>query len=361
MAHSGQSPAPRKVTIADIARTAGISVTTVSHALSGKRPVSTAARERIDRAISDLGYRPSHRARALAMGRSQTVVLDVPIAIGLTHELPFGHLQMAIAASQALSERDYHLILVVSDQLDAARLTAMAGAHVADGFILPDVHLHDPRVEELQAAGRPFVTVGRILRHRSVSWVDSDDEGAGRAVALECFRLGRRRVLVLLRAGEQRRFGHAYWFLRGVRQAYRERRIDWSEAIVRYVQTDSVETGDLAASEGLAESRDVGAIVTGNDALAVGALRAVKALGMRVPEDVAVFGLGNSTLGRFSEPPISTLAYRYDDMGRIAVELLLEQIDHQDVAPKHVLLPFELVLRGSTEATRLPPAAGSHA
>lgn len=352
------SPA-RKVTIADIASAAGISTTTVSHALSGKRPVSAAARERIDRAIHDLGYRPSHRARALATGRSRSVVLDVPIAIGLTHELPYGHLQMAIGASQALSARDYHLILVVSDQLVATRLTGMAEAHVADGFLLPDVHLHDVRVEELRASGRPFVTIGRILQHDSVSWVDSDDEGAGRAVALHCFGLGRRRVLVLLRAGQPRRFGHAYWFLRGIRQAYRDHGVGWSEATVRYVQTDSVETGYVAATAALAESGDVTAVITGNDALAVGAMRAVRRLGRHVPEDVAVFGLGNSTLGRFSEPPLSSVAYRYGDMGRIAVELLLEQIDHGNVIPQHVLLPFELVLRGSSEPVpgrREPPA-----
>src|SRR5215467_6101196 len=179
---TGSKPA----TMAQIAERAGVALSTVSYVLSGKRSVSEKMRERVLAAVEELDYRPYRPARALASGTSHTIALFLPSP--QWQLLPVRQTFVA-GATQATSASDYALLLSTS-ATDPETIAQLLARGRADGVILMETLLDDPRVERLQAEGYPFVLIGRTRGMTGIGYVDLDFPEAVETSLAHLARLG---------------------------------------------------------------------------------------------------------------------------------------------------------------------------
>src|SRR4051794_16943021 len=157
--------------IGEIARRAGVSRSTVSYALSGKRPVAEATRRRIQDVIDELGYRPNAAARALKEGRTRTIGLVIPPA---SARLTRNQLDFVASVVEAASRADLDVLLSPSGgDHDRSFERLLSGGRV-DGVILMEIRLEDSRVDRLKQAGLPFVGIGHTAHAEAMRWVDVD-------------------------------------------------------------------------------------------------------------------------------------------------------------------------------------------
>jgi DNA-binding LacI/PurR family transcriptional regulator len=333
----------RRVGIREVASAAGVSVTTVSHALNGKGRLPEETRERVRRVAGELGYRPSRIARNLVGGRTGLLGLSVSQPGGLPFALSdfayFAHL-MAAATSEAMS-RGYALVLTPPDR----GLGASAGVAV-DGAIIVDPVAGDPAIEELRAAGTPLVTTGRLLgtSDGGAPWVDNDHVAGARTVLEHLARRGARRIVLMTSPTVMS-------YTLDVETAYRA----WcaergAEPLVVHAREDLTESaGYEVASALLAGPHPPDAIYASYDRLAFGTLLAAQARGVRVPDDLLiVMTATDSRAAQSARPSLTSLNLHPDEIGRQAAELLVDLVEGREPALPHRIVPTRIVARGST-------------
>ncbi|HEY0189018.1 MAG TPA: LacI family DNA-binding transcriptional regulator [Cellulomonas sp.] len=207
----------RKPTSVDVARAAGVSQSTVSYVLTGRRPISSATRRRVEDAIDRLGFVPNSGARALAGKRSQVIGLMVPFHAELDMSV---NMAFVGAIAEGARSRDHDVLLVTADEGPAA-LHRLRDTRLCDAIILMDVEREDPRVAAARDLGVPVVVIGLPRDHAGVTCVDLDFESAGRAAVRALVERGHREVGVISPASGPGRpdMSFADRFLAGARTA----------------------------------------------------------------------------------------------------------------------------------------------
>lgn len=327
------------VTIADVARSAGVSISTVSYVLSGKRTISQETKDRVERAVVELEYRPHASARSLASRSTNVIGLQAPLRSGVDV-----HVVMEIVAGIVREARSqqYDILLLTSD--DAEGLKRATGASMVDALLLMDVESDDPRIETLRSLGAPSVLVGLPLGAEGLTCVDFDFEAAGRLAAERLIALGHRRVALIGSPTEvlERHTSYAERLSRGFLAACTEHDVP---ATVHPCPTthESVEVVDGV----LAAHPDVtGVLIHNEGALAHVAARLAAVAGLDAialcPADIA--------------RTVPTLADSIDlpaeELGSAATKTLLALLSGER-APKVRLLPP--VLASEREAAAGPP------
>src|SRR3712207_6031174 len=188
-----------QVNIGEIARRAGVSRSTVSYVLSGKRPVSEATRRRIEAVIADVDYRPNAAARALAEGRTRTLGLVIPPA---RERLTDMQLSFVASVVEAAAPHDLDVLLSPSGADHDRSFERIVSGRRVDGVILMEIRLEDARVTRLQAAGLPLVTIGRIADPPGTSGVNVDYEALARRCVQHLADLGHRHLVLINRSAE---------------------------------------------------------------------------------------------------------------------------------------------------------------
>lgn len=245
------------VTIADVARSAGVSISTVSYVISGKRTISQETKDRVEKAIDDLEYRPHASARSLASRSTSVIGLQAPLRSGVDV-----HVIMEIVAGivRAAREHQYDILLLTSD--DAEGLKRATGASMVDGLLLMDVESHDPRIATLRQMTTPSVLIGLPEGADELTCVDFDFEAAGRLAAERLIALGHRRLALIGSPREvlERHTSYAERLSRGFLAACEER--DVSASVHPCPSThESVEVVDAL----LAEHPDVTGVLIHNE------------------------------------------------------------------------------------------------
>jgi DNA-binding LacI/PurR family transcriptional regulator len=345
---AGRGPGPRRPpTLEEVAELAGVSRATVSRVVNGSSRVSPEARAAVTSAIAELGYVPNRAARSLVTRRTDTLVLIVHERPDTVFADPF-FASILRGVNRALSPTDLQLVLLQAQgeaQRDRA-LRYVGNGHV-DGVLLISLHGDDIMPTAIAAAGVPLVMAGRLLTGRAVDYVDADNVGGARDAVNHLLSIGRRRLATVagpsdMSVGVDR--------LRGYTEAVRAAGDDASAG--RVVVADFTEAGGEAAAARL---------IAASDLMALGALRALRAAGRRVPEDVAVVGFDDAVLATYADPPLTTVRQQVEQMGQEMVRLLLARIAVPDGDPREIVLPTELVIRASaprgcaTTTTRRSP------
>lgn len=163
------------VTLAEVAQHAGVSASTVSYVLSGKRSISASTRERVEHSIQQLGYHPNAGARALASSRSNIIALMVPLRTDMYVPVM---MEIAIAVATSARTHGYDVLLLTGEEGPAA-VRRIAGSSLADAMILMDVELHDERLPLLRDSGRTAVLIGLPADTSGLTCVDLDFEATG--------------------------------------------------------------------------------------------------------------------------------------------------------------------------------------
>lgn len=189
----GRPGAGLMVKITDVARHAGVSPSTVSYALSGKRPISEETRRRVEEAARTLGYRPHAGARALASSRSNVLALVVPLRAGI--HVPVV-MQFAVSVVTAARQHDHDVLLLTQEEGEEG-LRRVADTALVDALILMDVQLHDPRLPLLRSLDRPSVMIGFPLEADGLTCIDLDFRAAGERCVEHLAQLGHRVVALV--------------------------------------------------------------------------------------------------------------------------------------------------------------------
>lgn len=344
----GRRARPRaSVTIRDVARAAEVSVSTVSHVLSGNRPTSRLARQRVQAAIEQLGYRPNEMARSLVLRRSFALGLVIPDISN-----PY-YPALALGAEHRMREEGYSLVLGNTEydhRREAAYLELLRTRHLGGLIYCPGGDL-SPIFADLRrvvADRLPLVLVHSPTP--GIPTVCADNQQGGRLAAEHLLRLGHTRLgivsgLPLDEALADREEGFT--------RALAERGLATDRSSVPVTYGDHQIGGGRAAMASLlsAEPR-VTAVFVLNDMMALGALEAARAVGRRAPGDLSIVGFDGIPFSELANPPLTTVAQPIRQLGERAAELLLSLARDRPAgevgdAPS-VVLPNRLVARGSS-------------
>ncbi|MFD9700350.1 LacI family DNA-binding transcriptional regulator [Lentzea sp. NPDC059081] len=327
------------VTIADVARHAGVAPSTVSYVLTGKRSISPQTRSRVRESIRLLGYHPHAGARALASNRANVVALVLPLRPGV--HLPV-LMRFVTAVVTTARRHDMDVLLVTADQ-GAEGLRRVAGSAQADGFLVMDVELDDDRVPLLRQMVQPSVLIGRPAAVKGLICVDLDFEAAGARCVDHLADLGHRHVGFLGAPSVvyQRNTGYAQRTMAGFGAAAMRRGIA-STALPAEDDYESV----LASLRAMLRAQPaMTALVVHNEAALGWVTTGLRALGRKVPGDVAVVAICPDEYAE--QLQLTSVQLPAEELGRQAVELLVARLDGRQTPPLTLLAP-KLVGRVST-------------
>ncbi|MBE3012496.1 LacI family DNA-binding transcriptional regulator [Microbispora sp. NEAU-D428] len=331
----------RTVTIADVAKHAGVAVSTVSYVLSGKRAISATTRQRVLDSVRVLGYHPNAGARALASKRAKVIALVLPLRAGMN--LP---VLMQFATSVVTTARQYdHDVLLMTADEGADGLHRVAASALVDGLLLMDVEIHDPRVPLLRKLSEPSVLIGFPADPEGLTCVDLDFARAGALCADHLADLGHREIALLgaPRVVYERGTGFAERTMAGFVEAARRHGL---EADARPCE-ESFDEVHAAVKLLLDERPGLSGLVVHNEAAAGHVLGALRILGRRVPEDVSVVAICPDDIAERASPALTSVLIPAEDVGRQAVRLLMAKLEGQAV-PESTLLEPRLTIRESS-------------
>lgn len=322
------------VTIADVARHAGVSASTVSYVLSGKRAISAVTREKVLASVRVLGFHPHAGARALAGNRSNIIALALPLRAGMNVPVV---MRFAAAVVDAARSREYDVLLVTADE-GSAGLRRVAGSALVDGLVLMDVETDDERVPALRELSRPSVLIGLPADPAGLVCVDLDFTRAGELCVEHLAALGHRRVALL--GASQAVYDRGTGFARRTREGVRAAAVRCGvEAYA--VPLEPLFPAVMAALEGIG---DATALIVHNESAIDHVLTALRVRGKRVPGDVSVLAICPDDVALAATPHVSNVGVPAEALGRLAVERLLARHEGDDV-PAATLLPPILTIR----------------
>ena len=330
-------------TIYDVAQTAGVSISTVSHVLNGTRFVSDETRARVLQAVDRLSYRPSSLARALVRQETRTIALIVPDNVN-----PF-FAELARGIEDYGFQAGYNVILCNSDRSltkEQAYLDMLISKRV-DGLIYMTSDVHTEKLQPLLDHNVRTVAFDREYEGFDALLLDNFQGGYDATHYLA--ELGHRRVACIGGPDARTRSRDR---VHGYQQALLDAGLA-PDAALDVTGQWTYQSGREAASQLLQLSSPPTAIFACNDAMAIGVISFLHDRNLRVPEDVSVVGYDNITLTAFSSPPLTTMATPILETGQCICEMLLDRINGQlPPEPQRVTIRSELLIRGSTA----PPA-----
>ncbi len=333
-----------RVTIHDVARRAGVSNAAVSHAFNDPDRLRAATVDKILSVARDLGYAANPHARALHSRRAGVLGVLFPQPIASVFANPF-FASMLEGIGDVTDERGMGLLTV--SPVGSSLERALASAPV-DGFVILGLDERHAEVAPLRKRGVPFVIVDGDAE--SASSVNVDDEGGAFAAADFLLTRGHRDVLILTFHAPPKELDKSVGVrgrrLRGYRRAFAKHGLAIAEE--RVVPTlVTLDGGDEAFSAAWASGARPTAVLAVSDIMALGALRAARRLGIKVPEQLEVIGFDDIPLASASQPALSTVRQPIAEKGRIAARLLIRALDGG--GPREaIVLPTELRLREST-------------
>ncbi|MEV6791822.1 LacI family DNA-binding transcriptional regulator [Streptomyces sp. NPDC051320] len=329
------------VKINDVAQHAGVSPSTVSYALSGKRPISEDTRRRIEESIQILGYRPHAGARALAGNRSNVLALVVPLRSGI--HVPIV-MQFAVSVVTAAREYDNDVLLLTQEEgVDGIR--RVADTALVDALIVMDIQLHDERLPLLRTLQRPAVLVGYPADPQGLTCIDLDFQAAAESCVDHLAGLGHRTVALIGSPPEvyARETGFAHRVSEGFTAAADRHGLT---ATSHPCAPTPAAARDLAAAL-VHQHPAPTAVVIHNEPLIQPMIDAFQALGHRVPQDLSVIAICPSETAEQATIPVTSVTVPAEEVGTRAVQLLMRKLDGTPV-PSTTLLPPQLTVRAST-------------
>jgi DNA-binding LacI/PurR family transcriptional regulator len=329
------------VTISDVAQDAGVSPSTVSYALSGKRSISAETRRRIAQSVRKLGYHPNAGARALASNRTNVLALVVPLRIDLNVGVVMQFVGAAVTAARAY---DHDLLLLTKDE-GPDGLRRVAASSIADAIIVMDVETAEPRVPVLQSLRRPVVLIGVPAQPGELTCVDLDFAAAGSTCVGHLADLGHTDIALVgpSPAVYERGTSYAGRFLDGFDRSVAERGL---LALARPC-VPSYDGVRACLDEILRINPATTGLVVHNEAVLPAVLAELRSRSLPVPRDMSVVAVCPDDMVENHGIALTSVAIPTAEVGGLAVEMAMRQLDgpHQ---PEIRLLSPRMTVRDST-------------
>lgn len=336
------------VTMSDIARIAGVSVTTVSHVLNNSRPVNEATSDRVKSAALDLGYRPNGLARSLRRQETLTIGLVVPdIANPFFAEIGRG-------LEEASFDAGYQVIFCNSGgdaEHELRNIAALLEKRV-DGIVIAPSAASPDHLVNMIGGDIPVVMVDRDTTGLACDVVLANNASGGEQAVDHFVGLGHQRIACVVASAASR--SAAPGRLHGYRQGMKKAVLDDTSLIVVTDDLENaspeseVDAGYIATTRILGSSQRPTAIFLTNDLMAIGALRAAHDQELDVPGDLSIVGFDDILLARYTIPSLTTVIQPRSEVGRLAAELLIARSRDRGRKLQHRILDVSLVAREST-------------
>ncbi|MBI5564673.1 MAG: LacI family DNA-binding transcriptional regulator [Chloroflexi bacterium] len=327
-------------TIQEVAEKAGVSPTTVSHVINNSRVVADETRQRVEAAMEELHYRPNALARSLRRGQTHTLGLILPDSSN-----PF-FAEIGHSIEAAAFEQGYSVVLcnTEGDLAKEALYVDVLSKKQVDGIIFVAAGEQTDSLRALLHHKLPVVVVDRDLPDVEIDAVLTDNRQGGYLATKHLIDLGHTRIGCI--AGPSHLTPSAQRVI-GYRDALTEAGLPIVDDLITRGDFHP-ESGYLAARSLLDGPTAPTAIFACNDLMALGALRAVAEHGRRVPANFAIVGFDDIELASFTSPPLTTIAQPKSDLGRLAVQWLIERIADKARPARRELLPTRLIVRGTS-------------
>lgn len=328
-------------TIADIARLAGVSKSTVSRALSDSPLIGEETKERIRLIVKEHNFQMNVPAQRLSMRQSHTIAF-------VTHAI---HMKFSVAdlftleilggISDGLIEHGYDLLMVYVDPCDSSWAEKHFDTGKADGFILMTSSRKQFHIKALVEKAAPFIAWGVPHPRYNYCTVCGDNFGGGKLAAQHLIDQGRRRIAFLGGPAEELEVQYRY---DGYVEALQVAGMAPDPALVAYGDFSNT-SGAEAMHQLLEQAPDLDAVFVNSDLMAIEAMKTLREAGRRIPEDVAVIGYDNLSIADQCTPPLTTVNQNVHLAGRLLATNLLQYLRTRLVT--HVTVPVELVIRQS--------------
>jgi len=331
------------LTIKDIAKAAGVSVTTVSRALNGYDDVNERTRQKIKTIADQMGYSPNMAARYLISKKTNTLGL---LLSNVTRDSSKDNIAFEVLCgiNDRSGELDYDLVLfsTTPQKQTTKSYKTLCQERGVDGVIIMGMRLDDPYLKEIVTSNIPCVLIDIQLEGPNVGYVTSDNTSGSVAAVKHLLDSGHRHIAMIN--------GHAQadvsiLRLEGYKQALAEQGIPFDESLVVNGRF-SEQGGKEAASRILSSNPEVTAIFCASDLMAIGAIQGIKEMGKSVPGDVSVIGFDNIDLASYYSPALTTVHQHKYELGYHSAQVLIDMLENKE-ATHHVMLPTELIQRDS--------------
>jgi len=333
------------VTIRDVAKRLGLSITTVSRALDGYDDVAAKTRERVIRMAREMGYVPSRAARQLRRQRADAIGYVLPASGPYLTDPFFSEFIAGLGDTATAHNLDLLISIAPPDTAAERRIYArwVQSRHV-DGIILSRMRLRDWRVKYLTQNDFPFVAHGHTQMRTDFPYIELDSYTGFVQLVKHLAERGHRRIAYI---GAPAKFTLQVERFAGYQQGLADARIRFDPTLV--AEGDLTRTGGyLAAQRLLARRKRPTAIIGVNDLTAIGAMRAAREQGLVVGHDIAIAGYDGTEDSEHTDPPLTTLKQPIYDTAQQLVEMLLKRIVGKPIAEPHIILQPELIVREST-------------
>jgi LacI family transcriptional regulator len=332
------------VTLKDIARRVGVSVTTVSRALGGYDDVAEETRRRILQTAREMGYRPHIIAQSLQRQRTNTVGFIIPTAGPRFSDPYFTEILTGIGNEAAEHEFDLLVSTRAPGSQEQEAYERMAGSRRVDGLLVVRTRCRDERITSLVESGFPFVAFGRSDLDLDFPYVDVDGTKGLDEATQYLIDLGHRRIAYI---SAPLNLMFANYRLAGYKRALERNGLPVQEgwiAIGRLTQEHGYREGSKLLDLEPAPT----AIIAANDLMALGVISAAQERGLAVGRDLAVVGFDNTPLAEHSHPPLTTVHQPIYDIGKLICRTLIQLIRNENPVQRQVMLEPTLVIRESS-------------
>jgi DNA-binding LacI/PurR family transcriptional regulator len=337
---------PRKIvkprsTITEVAQRAGVAKTTVSHALSGKRPVAPDTRERIFKAMRELQYAPNPIARRLAGSPGRTIALVLPLASPTIADVEVRYIA---SIGAVVNQHGYTFLTLTAPQVNVDDLRQIVYSGLVDGVLLMRIQQKDERVTLLRETDIPFVMIGRTRDNRGLMYVDLNGEAAIGLAVDHLAGFGHRRIGFI--CPDDLNFAFAQRIVKGFEKSCQQHQLPRLMAPAVW----SAEAGYRALSVLVGQSPDLSAVIVWSEVVTVGVLSALRDLGHRIPEDISVISFDRSEHLHLASSDLTVIDTRPEAVGAQAAQMLIQVLQDEPVEHAHVLMPPLLIAGKSTQA-----------
>jgi DNA-binding LacI/PurR family transcriptional regulator len=337
----------------DVAKRANVSVSTVSYAINGTRPISEETRQRIFAAMDELGFHPNTLARGLATKRSRVIALlfSAPErGLGITE------MEFVTSATDAATENGYNLVLWSSEMHEPNELRLHIQQSFVDGVIVMEVHMDDQRIKLLQEMNFPFSMIGRSSHIAGINFADIDFEQTVKDAVAYLAGLGHTHIAFINQSQAEYQAGYGP-SVRAQTSFEKEIQRMGLHGVTRLCRP-APQCGHETFNALISENPEMTALLVMNERAIPGILQAVDERGKRIPGDFSLVSMVSSP--RFAEmmvPPLTTMDFPTADLARLGVEMLIKQLESKGNGAAQILLPCPLAVRGSSGPRRNPASA----
>ncbi|WP_114380125.1 LacI family DNA-binding transcriptional regulator [Paenibacillus prosopidis] len=333
----------------ELAKAAGVSITTVSRALNGYSDVNEKTRKRIKKLAEELSYRPNAQAQSLVLKKTKTIGV-IMSDLKRTNVKDAFAFEVLCGINDRAGELNYDIILFSTNPNKQMKktYTDLCRERNVDGAILQGLRLNDPYLKEVVSQSLfPCVMIDIPFSGERVGHVTTDNLSGARDAVRHLEGLGHRRIAMINGYGEA---AVSHERLSGYRLALQEAGIAYDPALV-YDGRFSEEGGNEAAGRILTEHPDVTAVFCASDIMALGAMQSLNLLGKKIPDDISVVGFDDISLASYCSPNLTTVRQDKYGMGYQAAQMLIDMLEGRQVHHK-IMLTNELIIRESTARNR---------